>query len=168
MRQLYQVLYRTGADQPPAPFLFPGLDLAAQLNFSWRADTCARYNRSPSRSFASRHRPCDRPATSRTNISASFSAHDDFSRDHRTDRVQHHWQGTHGNVGPSGPLDFSRQLYQVLYRTGDGVYIQTASGAQGMHSRPRIKVDGQLFETDGKLSVVMSRDQIECIIHYTL
>jgi hypothetical protein len=37
-----------------------------------------------------------------------------------------------------------------------------------MHSRPRIKVDGQLFETDGKLSVVMSRDQIECIIHYTL
>jgi hypothetical protein len=58
------------------------------------------------------------PQTSQTNFSASFSAYDDFSQEHRTDRVGLKWQGTHGNVAPSGPLAFSRQLYQVLYRTG--------------------------------------------------
>lgn len=58
------------------------------------------------------------PAKLQTKVSASFSAYDDFSRDHRTDRVQHHWQGTHGNVPPRGPLDFSRQLYQVMFRSG--------------------------------------------------
>jgi predicted ATPase len=58
------------------------------------------------------------PPKSRTNISASFSAYDDFSKDHRTDRTQVNWQGTHGNVVLSGPLDFSRQLYQVMYRSG--------------------------------------------------
>jgi predicted ATPase len=58
------------------------------------------------------------PERSQTNVSASFSAYDDLSREHRTDRVGLNWQGTHGNVGLSGPLDFSRQLYQVLYSTG--------------------------------------------------
>lgn len=58
------------------------------------------------------------PNKSHTNISASFSAYDDFSRDHRTDRVGLLWQGTHGNVAPMGPIDFSRQLYQVMYRSG--------------------------------------------------
>jgi hypothetical protein len=58
------------------------------------------------------------PQLSQTNVSASFSAYDDFSQEHRTDRAGLNWQGSHGNVAPSGPLDFSRQLYQVLYRTG--------------------------------------------------
>jgi hypothetical protein len=61
---------------------------------------------------------CFGPAQSQTTISASFSAYDDFSRDHHTDRVQHHWQGTHGNIALRGPIDFSRQLYQVMYRSG--------------------------------------------------
>ena len=36
-------MYRSGADQPAAPFVLPGVTPAAQLNFSWRADTCTRY-----------------------------------------------------------------------------------------------------------------------------
>lgn len=58
------------------------------------------------------------PNRPQTNISASFSAYDDFNLDHRTDRIGLRWQGTHGNVAPRGPLDFSRQLYQVVYHNG--------------------------------------------------
>lgn len=43
-----------------------------------------------------------------TDVSASFSAYDDFGQNHRSARTPHIWQGTHGNIAPSGPMDFSR------------------------------------------------------------
>lgn len=58
------------------------------------------------------------PANKQTVISASFSAYDDFNGNRQFRRTPHHWTGTHGNIAPRGPLDFSRQLYQVTFRTG--------------------------------------------------
>jgi hypothetical protein len=58
------------------------------------------------------------PAGAQTVIAASFATYDDFNGDRQFDRTAHIWTGTHGNVAPRGPLDFSRQLYQVMYRTG--------------------------------------------------
>lgn len=58
------------------------------------------------------------PANKQTVIAASFSAYDDLNGNRQFRRTPHLWTGTHGNVAPRGPLDFSRQLYQVMYRTG--------------------------------------------------
>jgi hypothetical protein len=58
------------------------------------------------------------PAHQQIDVAASFSAYDDFNGNHQFRRTAHVWTGTHGNVAPRGPLDFSRQLYQIMYRTG--------------------------------------------------
>lgn len=42
-RQLHQVMYRTGADQPSAPLSFREVAPAARLNFSQLWNTCVRY-----------------------------------------------------------------------------------------------------------------------------
>lgn len=77
------------------------------------------------------------PATKQTVIAASFAAYDDFNGDRQLRRTPPHvWTGTHGNIAPRGPLDFSRQLYQVMFRTGSDQppapvhYQEVARGAQ--------------------------------------
>lgn len=59
------------------------------------------------------------PSTSKAIISASFSAYDDFNGSRQlAQRTPNVWTGTHGNIAPRGPIDFSQQLYQIMYRTG--------------------------------------------------